>query len=189
MAAFDPAVKKLLKKEGGYVFDPADRGGETKFGITKASYPNLDIKNLALEEAREIYLRDYWNPISLSQIGDQNVAEFMLDTAANSGTGTAGKMLQKAANILGARLTVDGAVGPLTVKAVNALNANALLSNMVSWRVKFYENIVAKDASQRKFLKGWLARAKSFAPAGAGLAAFLFAALGVAYFLSKRGAA
>ena len=188
MAAFDPAVKKLLKKEGGYVFDPNDRGGETKYGITKVSYPDLDIKNLTLQEAEAIYLRDYWNPIRLGLISDQAVAEFMLDTAANSGTGTAGKMLQKAANTLGARLVVDGAVGPLTVTAVNALNAKALLSNMVSWRVKFYENIVAKDASQKKFLKGWLARAKSFAPAGAGLAGIALAAIGL-YLLSKRMAA
>ena len=50
-AIFDHAVKEILRHEGGYVDDPVDRGGETKYGISKRSYPDLDIANLTLEQA------------------------------------------------------------------------------------------------------------------------------------------
>ena len=47
--------------EGGYVNDPNDKGGETKYGITKAMYPNIDIKNLTKDVAIDLYIRHYWS--------------------------------------------------------------------------------------------------------------------------------
>jgi len=55
MDAFEVALNFVLKWEGGYVNDPRDSGGETKFGISKKAYPNLDIKNLTQQQAGEIY--------------------------------------------------------------------------------------------------------------------------------------
>lgn len=52
----------ILKWEGGYVNDPNDPGGETKYGISKRSFPDLDIANLNLEKALDIYLENYWIP-------------------------------------------------------------------------------------------------------------------------------
>ncbi len=60
---FEQAVKIILEKEGGYVNHPKDPGGETKFGITKKFYPNVDIKNLTIEKAAEIYRKEYWGKI------------------------------------------------------------------------------------------------------------------------------
>jgi len=63
-------VPHVLKREGGYVDDPTDRGGETKYGISKRSYPQLDIKNLTLEQALEIYRKDYWKPSRVEKLPD-----------------------------------------------------------------------------------------------------------------------
>ncbi len=60
---WEKAISFVLKWEGGYSNDPYDSGGETKYGISKRSYPNLDIKNLTLEQAKEIYKRNYWDKI------------------------------------------------------------------------------------------------------------------------------
>ena len=57
---FRKAIEVILKYEGGYVNDPNDLGSETNFGISKRSYPNVDIKNLTKEQAIEIYHRDWW---------------------------------------------------------------------------------------------------------------------------------
>lgn len=59
---FLEALEFTLRWEGGYVNNPADPGGETKFGISKLSYPLLDIKNLTKEQASAIYYLDYWLP-------------------------------------------------------------------------------------------------------------------------------
>lgn len=53
---------RLLVVEGGYVNDPNDPGGETKYGISKRSYPRVDIKNLTEDDARKIFIEDYFNP-------------------------------------------------------------------------------------------------------------------------------
>ena len=60
MSKFDACLAFTLSWEGGYVNNPADPGGETKYGISKRAYPKLDIANLTLEQARDIYYRDYY---------------------------------------------------------------------------------------------------------------------------------
>ena len=57
---FNEAVEFVLRWEGGYTNDPNDPGGETKYGISKRAYPDIDIKNLTLDEAKDIYYHDYW---------------------------------------------------------------------------------------------------------------------------------
>ena len=43
----DGMIDRLIEREGGYVNHPLDPGGETKYGITKRSYPDLDIQGLS----------------------------------------------------------------------------------------------------------------------------------------------
>lgn len=59
---FDTLVERLIGVEGGYVNDPKDPGGETKFGCSKRRYPQEDIANLTLDRAKFLFQRDYWNP-------------------------------------------------------------------------------------------------------------------------------
>jgi lysozyme family protein len=60
MSVFDDLIGRVLTHEGGYVSDPRDPGGETRFGIAKRSYPNVDIKALTRDDAIAIYRRDFW---------------------------------------------------------------------------------------------------------------------------------
>lgn len=82
------------KKDGtlddGYVFDKNDPGGETKYGISKRAYPNVDIKNLTLDNALAIYYRDYW-PCASTLDFPLNVCVF--DCAVNQGTKKAMRFL------------------------------------------------------------------------------------------------
>ena len=61
LTTFDEIIQITLEHEGGYVHDPTDLGGETNFGIAKRFYPDVDIKNLTEDGAKEIYKRDYWD--------------------------------------------------------------------------------------------------------------------------------
>jgi len=78
----------ILEVEGGYSNNPLDSGGETKFGISKRSYPEIDIKNLTIERAMEIYRKNYWDPLKLDNYS-LPVALVIFDTAVNMGKETA----------------------------------------------------------------------------------------------------
>ena len=87
--SFERAFEMVIGAEGGYVNDPHDPGGETKFGISKRAYPNEDIKALTIERARELYLRDYWLAAGCDQIADEAMAMLLFDCAVNQGVGRA----------------------------------------------------------------------------------------------------
>lgn len=108
---WDKAIAFVLAYEGGYVNNSSDPGGETNFGISKRAYPNLDIKNLTIDQAKQLYHDDYWNAISGDELpGDLAMAVF--DCAVNQGVGMAIRLLQISLGV-----TVDGKIGPQTVKA------------------------------------------------------------------------
>lgn len=168
MADFEKAIIKTLAYEGGYVNDPADPGGETNYGITKrtaiAHGYNGPMKELPLKVANEIYEKSYWIRNKLDQIESQEIAEYLFDIAVNSGSRTAGKMVQRIINLLegGNLLTVDGEIGPLTVDKINEWSRKRVRELMVCLRGErycLYRDIVNNTPSQRKFLIGWLRRA------------------------------
>lgn len=161
MANFDKAVAKVLEHEGGYVNDPVDAGGETKYGITKRTYPTLDIKNLTINEAKVIYYRDFWLKENIDKIEHDELAQKVFDTGVNMGASRAIKFLQEAANKLGAKLVVDGGLGPKTLEIVNRLEGQKLLTVFRELQAAYYQDIVKRKPEQAKFLKGWLKRAAS----------------------------
>jgi len=83
-ANWTKAIDFVLKWEGGYTHDPLDPGGETNFGISKKSYPDLDIKNLTKEQAVEIYKRDYWLATKCDTL-PYPLDIIVFDTAVNMG--------------------------------------------------------------------------------------------------------
>jgi lysozyme family protein len=85
---FEAAFLLVVGAEGGYVNDPNDPGGETKYGISKHSYPNVDIANLTYDGAKAIYLRDYWTPLSLDS-KPWATALLKFDASVNQGMGYA----------------------------------------------------------------------------------------------------
>lgn len=87
--SFDTAFAMVIGAEGGYSADPNDPGGETNFGISKRAYPNLDIKALTVEKARDIYFKDYWVPAGCGYIVDDAMAALVFDCAVNQGVSRA----------------------------------------------------------------------------------------------------
>lgn len=152
MATFSKAITKVLKHEGGYMNDSFDYGGETNFGISKRAYPNLDIKNLTIEDAKAIYKRDYWDKIKGDQIECEELALNIFDMAVNAGVGTAVKLVQ-----IVCKVGVDGVFGSKTLAAVNGIGRK-LNDSYTLERVKHYVNICNRNQSQNKFLRGWLNR-------------------------------
>ena len=157
---FVQAVGAVLKHEGGYVNDPDDPGGETKYGISKRSYPDLDIANLTEEQASEIYYRDWWRQYKYDLIEDATVAAKVLDLSVNMGPSAAHKCLQRALHACGRRdVAIDGIIGPQTLEATNAANPLMLLAALRAEAAAHYRALAQADPKRRKFLTGWLNRA------------------------------
>lgn len=128
---FNQAIERVLSTEAGYVNDPNDPGGETKWGISKRSYPDLDIAGLTRDQAKEIYERDFWEPVAGNGLhGD--IAFQVLDFAVNSGTSVALQHLQRCVGVAD-----DGHIGPVTIEAVNAFQVAPLIFMYLSMRLDF----------------------------------------------------
>lgn len=151
---FDAFFEKLMKYEGGYVNDPKDPGGETKFGISKRAYPNLDIKNLTKSQARLIYFVDYYKPLNIGEFKEEKTAWQVFDFGVNAGIGRSARMLQK---IVGA--TQDGVIGKQTIEKANLfIGLYPLWIYFKSERLMYYMDLTERNPKMIKFLKGWLLR-------------------------------
>ena len=153
LTMFDDIIKVVLKHEGGYVNDPVDPGGETNFGIAKRSHPDVDIKNLTEEGAKEIYYQDYWMKNRVPQLPDE-LKHIYFDMCINQGRGRAVKILQQAANAKGANLKVDGGLRPKTIGALNGVE----LDRVRAYRIKYYADLVTRKPDLEKFYFGWFRR-------------------------------
>lgn len=145
---FDSAFLLVIGHEGGYVNDPRDPGGETKFGISKRAYPKVDIKNLTIADAKHIYFNDYWSRLQLDKLPDA-IRFDMFDAAVNSGLSMAAKFLQRAL-----RIKDDGVIGPATIAAANALPADRLDKRLSGHRLLF----ICNTNHWQTFGKGWVRR-------------------------------
>lgn len=132
---FPTCLAFVLKWEGGYCDDKDDPGGETKYGICKRSFPSLDIKNLTVEQAGEIYREHYWKRAGCDALpAGLDLAAF--DVAVNTGVGN---------------------VKPWLEETKGDLNA------FIARRVLYYFRVVQKRPISKKFLKGWLNRVADLA--------------------------
>ena len=158
LISFDEIIGITLHHEGGYVHDPKDLGGETNFGIAKRFYPDVDIKNLTEDEAKEIYKQDYWVKNRVEEL-PENLRHIFFDMCVNQGRGTAVKILQRACNAKGTNLAIDGGFGPGTQAAINTYKPS--IERVRCYRLKFYYDLVNKKPEQERFLFGWFKRAIS----------------------------
>lgn len=145
------AMKWIFEMEGGYVNDPDDPGGETRWGISKRSYPNEDIKNLTPERAEQIYKKDYWEPCHCDELPEK-WAFAIFDCAVNQGISKAKRMMQMALNVV-----VDGILGPKTIKAAHEANEEQLIKFLLD-RAQDYYWLTEKRPNMKKFLRGWIKR-------------------------------
>ena len=157
---FEAIIGQTLAHEGEYSNNTNDAGGETKYGISKKSYPNVDIKNLSLEQAKTIYKRDFWDNQGYSQIEDIALASKVFDLGVNMGTKNAVILLQRALKANGFKnLIDDGIFGESTKFALSNSDPKRVLIALRSEAAGYYRRLVASNSSQSVFLKGWLNRA------------------------------
>ena len=152
---FEMAVKRLLKLEGGHVNDPHDAGGETQFGISKRQFPQVDISGLTKDDAKAIYFVNWWRRYRYGEIDDLEVAAKVFDLSVNMGPGRAHRMLQRALNLAGERVSVDGMLGPETLFALNTHPVpEFVLALLKIEAVRYYASL-----ENDRYERGWVRRA------------------------------
>ena len=162
MSRFDQCLKFVLEREGGYVCDSSDRGGATNCGITQSTYDDYRVRagrnrqpvvGIDANEISDIYRLRYWKVVHGDKL-PRPVDLVVFDAAVNHGPRQAILFLQRA---VGAE--DDGVIGPQTIAAVQADHKAGLsvsvAAAIIVMRREFYERLVARDATQAKFLKGW----------------------------------
>jgi lysozyme family protein len=157
---FIDAFAKLIGHEGSFQALKNDRGnwtggavgaGElkgTKFGISARSYPTLDIEHLTLDQARDIYRRDFWGPAGCDMVPEQ-IKFPLFDFAVHSGPGRAARLLQRA---VGAE--EDGSIGPQTVMSILNMPPDKVLRRFDAHRLLH----LVEDPTFVAFGKGWCKR-------------------------------
>lgn len=170
-------LEELIKREGGYVNNPADRGGATKYGITEAVARTNgfkgNMKDLPLDVAKAIYKKQYWTAPRFDQVNilSSAVAEELLDTGVNCGINFAKPLLQRALNLLNnqgkagyADLKVDGVYGSNTLGALKTYLAKrgkegekVLVRVLNIMQGQRYIEICERNKSQEQFFYGWIA--------------------------------
>ncbi len=158
MTDFKIAVQKTLTHEGGYVNNPHDSGGPTKFGITQKDMPGVNITNITADMAAAYYREHYWKDL-YAQITDQLLGEKLFDMGVLFGVGTAVKMLQiSMTHEIG--MVSDGAFGPNTLAAVNQSTV-PLLPGYRTTLIQHCVNIVNVHPEDGVFVQGWVNRINS----------------------------
>lgn len=146
----------ILKNEGGYVDNPADPGGATNLGCTKATWEAYvghevtkdDIKALTPNDVMPLYKKNYWDRIS-GDLLPSGVDYAVFDFAINSGVSRAAKTLQ---SVLG--VTADGQIGPGTLAALETTNARDVATSVCEARLSFLQSL----PTYGNFGKGWSRR-------------------------------
>lgn len=153
--SFDKAFALTVGVEGGYVNDPADPGGETRYGISKRAHPDVDIKALTLDQARDIYRRDYWQAASCDSMPER-IGHLVFDCAVHHGVKTAIKLLQRALKVAD-----DGEFGPITRGTLTARDTNETADLLMAQRMLYLMTCSAWPT----YKLGWAKRCFSVARA------------------------
>lgn len=160
MTVFDQACAAVLRYEGGFSDDPADPGNwtggavnvgvcrGTKWGISAAAYPTLDIVDLTEDDAQNIYRQRYWNAVSGDRL-PSTLAVLVFDAAVNLGVSRAIRLLQ---NTVGSE--PDGLLGPETLAAISAADPPTVCVEFHARRLLFMVGL----PSWKTFGSGWARR-------------------------------
>lgn len=147
MATASTIIDDLIRREGDrYTNHPADRGGPTKYGITKKTLARWrgqlvtdeDVQNLTEAEARQVYRMLYVDPFA--SIADPQLQGLLVDSAVQHGEARAVEWLQRALKV-----KVDRQLGPITARAANSRPIRDTYAEIVAQRCEFYGQLVTDD--------------------------------------------
>jgi hypothetical protein len=149
---FQDALKRVLQHEGGYVNHPSDPGGETNYGITKATAQNYgykgSMKNIPMDMVERIYKNQFWDALSCDSFPYSFAFQYF-DAGVNHGLINARKILQRALGVKD-----DGIVGAITLNEIRKQPQFALINLFNAERIQFYTRIKTFNT----FGKGWMSR-------------------------------
>jgi lysozyme family protein len=149
---FDQAFEKLIGHEGGYSNHPDDPGAETMYGVTakvaRANGYTGAMIDLPLATAKAIYKKSYWDTVRADELPDA-IRFDVFDASVNSGPGQAIRFLQRATGVAD-----DGRLGPLTIRAVKAMDPQLLDKRLNGYRLRF----MAELKTWPSFGRGWASR-------------------------------
>lgn len=159
----DEIIEDILRREGGYVNHPADKGGPTNFGITQATLSSFrgcpvsvdDVKKMDKAEARLIYRTQYVDPFAF--VTGPKLRALVVDSAVNHGVSRATIWLQEALGV-----KPDGIVGPVTERAMIQAQSTVVYRVFLRRRIVFYGTIIKNNPSQAAFAEGWMRRVAEF---------------------------
>lgn len=173
---FEKALETVFAHEGGYNDVKGDKGGATNYGISlrflKLADEDIDgdghvdaddIRALTLESAAALYKEHFWDHYKLYRVDTLELSTKMLDIFVNMRGRTAAKVCQRALEDCGHSLAVDGILGRVSFGLLNEemdRRAERLMDYVRYQQANVYRRIVEHDPTQRKFIKGWLNRAK-----------------------------
>lgn len=158
--SFDRAFQLVVEREGEWSTDPRDPGNwtggivgggtlkGTRWGIASHVYPDVDLERLTLDEAKEIYRKDYWDKI-MGEMLPAAVGLVAFDCAVNQGTPRAIRLLQAAVGV-----KQDGFLGPRTLGAISTFPESLLIERFLAERALHYASL----PTFKVFGKGWMRR-------------------------------
>lgn len=157
---WNASFEHVIKSEGGYVNDPADPGGETNLGVTKAAWAEYlgravehgEMHELTKEIVEPFYKANYWDKCQCDSL-PAGLDYAVFDFAVNAGIKRSAKFLQQAVGV-----PSDGAIGHGTVAAAQEANPQEAIAAFSQAKKDFYNGLAEKNPSQHKFLHGWLSR-------------------------------
>lgn len=159
MADANKVVEFVLRNEGGWSDHPADRGGRTRFGISSAANPDVDLDSLTLDKAVDIILQRYYYRYNIHLLKALPVACKGLDVVYWMGGFAGARTLQRALMACHNPVAIDGIIGPITAGKANAMDTRILLPPWRSEIAGQVRRIIYGDPSQEPFREGWLKRA------------------------------
>lgn len=160
-------INDIIRREGGFINHPIDRGGPTKYGITAKTLENWhhlgrtatsdEVARLTESEAREIYHHQYIVEPGFDAIANQALLALLVDSSVHSGPQKAVQWLQEALGV-----TVDGVIGPNTLAALAATDQNKLYTKVLGVRLRHLGRLITNDPKQSVFAAGWMNRMAEF---------------------------
>ncbi len=165
-------INDIIKLEGGYVYDPLDSGGETKFGITKQIAVSFgykySMKQLPHKKAFDIYDELFWQKNNCDEIlrMSYNIAKKVFDMSVNIQFGKCGSILQRTLNVLNnneklyLNINVDGIIGSKTLFTIRTClqsrHEDIILKMINCFHGMFYIELAEKRPKDQKFIYGWI---------------------------------